>query len=162
VAEPPTRAQWFFEGLSLLLVIFMFAMVAVHWSQFPDQVPTHFGFSGKPNGWRGKGFLLILPCTAAIVWVVMTVAQRYQRLINLPFTIDRDSPEVQSALRSMMIAEKTTMALLFAWLMQGMVRTALGRAEGLGQGFLPLALALIFTPLIVYSAKLLRLRNGMQ
>src|ERR1700722_6130984 len=107
MGEPRSRAQWFFEGLSLLLVIFMFAIVAVHWSQFPDLVPAHYGISGKPNGWHGKSFLLILPCIAAIVWLVMTVAQRYQRLINIPFTIDRDSPEVQSVLRNMMIAEKT-------------------------------------------------------
>jgi uncharacterized membrane protein len=159
VGQSRSRAQWFFEGLSLLLVIFMFAMVAVHWSQFPDRVPTHFSFSGKPNGWRGKGLLLILPSIAAIVWIVITVSQRYQRLINVPFTIDRDSPEVQSVLRSMMIAEKTTVALLFAWLMRGIVRTALGRAEGIGQGFLPLALALIFVPLTAYSIKLLRLRR---
>ena len=51
------------------------------------------------------------------------------------------------------------MALLFAWLMQGMVRTALGRAEGLGQWFFPLTLVLIFAPLILYSVKLLRLRK---
>jgi len=159
MAEPRSRAQWFFEGLSLLLVISMFAMVAVHWSQFPDRVPTHFYISGKPNGWRGKGFLLILPCTAAVVWISLTVAQRYQRLINIPFTIDRDSPEIQIVLRDMMIAEKTTMAILFAWLMRGMVRTALGRAEGLGQAFLPLALVLIFAPLVMYSVKLLRLRK---
>jgi uncharacterized membrane protein len=134
-------------------------MVAVHWPQFPDRVPTHFNFSGTPNGWRGKGLLLLLPSIAVVTWVVMTIAQRYQRLINIPFTIDRDSPEVQSVLRSMMIAEKTTMSLTFAWLMQGMVRTALGRAEGIGQGFVPLALALIVAPLIVYSAKLLHLRK---
>ncbi len=159
MGEPRTRAQWVFEGLSLLLVIFMFAMVVVHWSQFPDSVPAHFGMSGKPNGWHRKRFLLILPCIAAVTWIVITVAQRYPRLINIPFMINRDSPEVQHILRSMMIAEKTTMALLFAWLMQGMVRTALGRAEGLGQGFLPLALVLIFAPLIVYSVRLLRLRT---
>jgi uncharacterized membrane protein len=159
MGEGRSRAQWFFEGLSLLLVIFMFAMVAVHWQQFPDRVPTHFSFSGKPNGWRGKGLLLILPGIAAAIWLVMTLAQRYQRLINIPFTVDRDSLEVQSVLRSMMIAGKTTMALLFAWLMQGMVRTALGRADGIGQGFLPLTLVLIFVPLIVYSVKLLRLRK---
>jgi uncharacterized membrane protein len=159
MAEPRSRVQWFFEGLSLLLVIFMFAMVAVHWSQFPDRVPAHYGFSGKPNGWHGKVFLLILPGIAAVVWTVVTVAQRYPRLINIPFTIDRDSPEVQSLLRTMMVAEKTTMALLFAWLMHGMVRTALGRAEGIGQGFVPLALVLISAPIIVYSVKLLRLRK---
>ena len=159
MGEPRSRAQWFFEGLSLLLVIFMFAMVAAHWPQFPSRIPTHFDASGKPNGWHGRASLLILPCTAALIWIVTTVAQRNQRLINIPFTIDRDSAEVQSVLRNMMIAEKTTTALLFAWLMRGMVRTALGRAEGIGQGFLPLALALIFAPLIVYSVRLLRLKK---
>jgi len=159
MSEPRSRAQWFFEGLSLLLVILMFAMVAFHWQQFPDRVPAHFDFHGKPNGYHGKRFLLILPGIAAVVWIVMTLAQRYQRLINIPFTIDRDSPEVQSVLRSMTIVEETTVTLTFAWLMRGMVRTALGRAEGIGQGFVPLALALISAPLIVYSVKLLRLRK---
>lgn len=159
MSEPRSRTQFFFEAFSLLLVIAMFAMVAVHWSQFPDRVPAHYGISGKPNGWHGKGFLLILPAIAAVVWAVITVAEREPRLINIPFAIDRDSPEVQRVLRNMMIAEKTSTALMFAWLMSGMVRTALGRAEGIGQWFLPLALALIFGPVIVYSVKLRRLRR---
>jgi uncharacterized membrane protein len=159
MGESRSRAQWFFEGISLLLVIFMFAMVAVHWSQFPDRVPAHYGISGKPNGWHGKSFLLILPGIAAVVWIVITVSQRHPRLINIPFRIDRDSPEVQSVLRNMMIAEKTTTALMFAWLMRGMVRTALGRADGIGQWFFPLTLVLIFAPPIVYLVKLLHLRT---
>jgi hypothetical protein len=159
MSEPRSRTQWFLEGLSLLLVIIIFAMLAVHWSQFPDRVPAHYGVSGRPNGWHGKGFLFILPGMAAFVWILLTVAENEQRLINIPFDIDRGSPEVQRVLRSMVITEKTVLMLVFAWLGAAIVRTALGKAQGLGQAFLPVVLTAILLPLVMYSVKLLRLRK---
>lgn len=89
----------------------------------------------------------------------MTAAQHYQSWINIPFAIDRDSAEVRGILRSMMIVEKAVVTIVFAWLTAAVVRTALGRAHGLGRAFPPLTMVLIFVPLIVYSLKLLRLRK---
>jgi uncharacterized membrane protein len=159
MTQPRSKPQWFLEGFSLLLVILMFAMLAVHWSQFPDQVPAHYGISGTPNGWHGKSFLLILPSVAALIWIVLTAAETKQHLINIPFEIDRSSPQVQQVLRNMVITEKAFAMIVFAWLAAMMVRTALGLAQGLGAWFLPVSLALIFAPLIMYSVELLRLRK---
>ena len=45
---------------TIILVPYIF--VAFFWSKFPDQVPTHFGFDGKPDDYKGKAFgLLFLP-----------------------------------------------------------------------------------------------------
>jgi uncharacterized membrane protein len=157
MARPGSRTELSLEILSLVLLIAMFAMLAIHWSQFPESVPAHFGISGEPNGFHGKGFLLILPGMAAVVWIVLTVAERHQGLINIPFAVDRDSPDVQSVLRSMMIVEKAVVTLVFAWLTAAVVRTALGRAHGLGPAFLPIVLTAILLPLVAYSVKLRRL-----
>lgn len=156
MAPARSGAALVLEVLSFILLIGMFAMLAIHWSQFPERVPAHFGISGEPNGFHGKGFLLILPGIATLVWIVLTIAERHQSLINIPFAIDRDSPAVQSLLRNMMIVEKAVVTIVFTWLTATVVRNALGRAHGLGRAFLPIVLIATLLPLAVYSVKLRR------
>jgi uncharacterized membrane protein len=43
------------DWLIWLMLIVPFIFIAVYWNEFPDQIPTHFGMDGKPNGFSGKG-----------------------------------------------------------------------------------------------------------
>lgn len=148
--------DWLFEVISLAALAGVFAVVIAHWTELPAQVPRHFGASGLPNRWGSKSGLWILPITSAIVYIGVTAASRYQTLINIPFSIERNSPEVRRLLLSMSIVLKAVMLLVFAYSAWANVNTALGRSEGLGRQFLPVSLALIWIPLIFY---LLRLRH---
>jgi uncharacterized membrane protein len=150
---------WGLEVISLASVLSSIAIVAVQWNALPAQVPLHFGASGQADGWGSKSGIWLLPAISAFLYLVLTVASRYQRLINLPFRVDRDAPEVRRLLLHMMIVLKTEMTLIFAYITWGMVETALGRSEGLGIWFLPVLLIATTLPLIYYLAKLRRYRS---
>jgi uncharacterized membrane protein len=149
--------DWMLEGVSAIALVFAIGDVAMHWSMLPERIPVHFGAAGSPNGWGGRSMLLFLLATTVAMAVVLTVAERYQRLINIPMSVDRDSPVVRRLLRSMVIMLKAVMMLSFVWIVDLTMRTAVGEASGLGRGFLPVFVAGIVAPLIYYLVKLARL-----
>jgi uncharacterized membrane protein len=48
------------DWLIWLIIIVPFVFIAIYWDKFPDQIPTHFGMDGKPNGYSEKGQGLFL------------------------------------------------------------------------------------------------------
>jgi uncharacterized membrane protein len=154
-----TRLDWMLEAISLAVLAAMFITLWLHWAEVPDRVPHHFGLGGTPNRWGGKGWLWGLPLTALGLYVLTTAASRFQRLINLPFAVDRDAPEVKQLLLTMSLCMKVTVLLSFAYINHAMINTALGQANGLGAGFLPVFLVTVFAPMIYFTARLSRYRT---
>jgi len=152
--ERRSTLDWLYEGVSVAALAAACGDVAIHWSALPERIPTHFGAGGTPNGWGGKSMLLILLATTVLVAILLTVAERYQRLINIPMRVDRDSPEVQRLLRSMVIAMKAVITVMFVWIVDLTMRTAVGEANGLGAAFLPVFLGGTFAPAVYYLTKL--------
>jgi hypothetical protein len=146
--------DWVCEAIAIAALAGMIGLITANWANLPDQMPTHFGASGKPDGWGSKNTLWLLTFVNAGMYIVMTLASRYQRLINLPFRVDRDAPEVQQSLRTMVIVLKAGLMVLLLYIAWAMVNSGLGRADGLGPGFLPVFLAVTFLPLIWFLAKL--------
>jgi uncharacterized membrane protein len=142
------------EALARAALATIVGVVAMHWAELPAQVPRHFGISGNPDGWGKRNGMLLLPLTAIGLYILITVASRYQRLINVPMAIDRDAPEVQRLLQSMSITLKMVVLFVFAYLEWADVNTALGRSAGLGELFLPISLVAVFLPLGLYLRKL--------
>ena len=152
-----SAVDWFYEGVSAVALAGAIADVAMHWSILPQRIPVHFGAAGNPNGWGDKNMLLVHLATTVGVAILLTVAESYQRLINIPIGVDRDSPEVRRLLRSMVIVMKAAITVSFVWIMDLTIRTAVGEAHGLGRAFLPVFLGGIFAPMIFYIVKLKRL-----
>jgi Protein of unknown function (DUF1648) len=149
--------DWILEIVSVVALIAAVADVAVHWSLLPDRIPTHFGASGAPNGWGGKNMILLLLAVTLVMAITLTVAGKYQRLINIPLGVDRESPQVRGLLRSMVIALKAVITVTFVWIVDLTMRTAMGEANGLGRAFLPVFVGATSAPLVYYLVKLKRL-----
>lgn len=103
--------------------------------------------------------MLLLPLTAVGMYILVTIACRHQRLINIPMAIDRDAPEVQRLLKSMSITLKMVILFVFVYIEWVQVNTALERSSGLGKLFLPISLVAVFLPLGLYLQKLRKYRK---
>ena len=71
-------------GLGLLLLC---ASLATHWPDLPSRVPVHFDLTGHPDGFGSKTVLLLLPATAVLLYVVLTVVARYPAYFNFPVPV---------------------------------------------------------------------------
>jgi hypothetical protein len=101
--------------------------------------------------------LLFLLAATIVMAVVLTVAESYQRLINIPMKVDRESPDVRRILRSLVIAMKAVITVSSLWIIDLTMRTAAGEANGMGPAFVPVFLAAVLAPIIYYLVKLARL-----
>lgn len=159
MSQPRSRTQWLLEGVSLVALVLGVGMVPVHWHQIPQRIATHFNAAGAPDNWGDKNVLIVLAGFNAATWILLTFAERFPGLVNVPFAIDRSDPEVQTLLRGMVIALKTVLAIGGFWLMRGIVHTAFGNAQGIGGAFLPALLVLMAISIVWYTAKLWHLRK---
>jgi uncharacterized membrane protein len=152
--------DWALEVVSLASLAAIIAVVATHWNELPNIVPKHFGASGKPKGWGGKNNLWILPGTSVGLYLLLTLAARYQQLINLPISVDRSRPEVRQILFRFTNALKAVILIILFYLSRASINTALGKANGLGRRSLPIILVAIAVPLAYYLVKLRRYHAG--
>lgn len=65
------------DGPALAMIALLFLASAWAWPQVPDRIPMHWGPSGEPDGWGGRGTLFLLPAVAAGTWLLMTVLPRF-------------------------------------------------------------------------------------
>src|SRR6266545_2980313 len=64
--RPPSRgpADWVLDVVAVLGLVGAWVVVAVSWGSLPDHVPQHFGLTGRPDAWGGRGAILIGPSVA--------------------------------------------------------------------------------------------------
>ena len=140
--------DWFLEAVAFAALIAMFAMVFGHWQRLPV-------FARRGSG----GSLFVMVLTNAGVYVLLTLAARYQQLVNIPFEIDRDRPEVKQLLLQMTIVLKTVLMVLVAGLLWIIMHTPLGRMRTAGRGYLAVFLIAMLAPTLIYVRKLSRFRK---
>jgi uncharacterized membrane protein len=150
-------SDWALEGVSAAALVAAGGDVAMHWSRLPTRIPVHFGVAGSPNAWGDRTMLLFLLAATIAMAVVLTIAESYQRLINIPMKVDRESPAVRRLLRSLAIAMKAVITVSSVWIIDLTMRTAVGEANGLGRAFVPVFLAAVIAPIVYYVVRLARL-----
>lgn len=146
---PCRSAQdWLLEAIALAALIATFAMVFGHWQRLP-------GFARRGSGESYSVMILL----NAGVYLVLTLASRYQQLVAVPFEIDRERPEVKQLLLRMTIVLKTVLMVLLAGLLWIIMHTPVGRMRTASRGFLLVFLIAMLAPTLVYVRKLSRFRK---
>ena len=126
----------------------------MRWSALPARIPTHFGIDGQANGWGGRDSLLVLLASTVVMFALLTVAGKYQRLVNIPVKVDREAPEVRRVIRSLTIVIKAVLSAGFFWITHVTIGIAMKQRAAMGRGFLPVFLAAVLAPVIYYCVRL--------
>ncbi len=141
----------------MALLLAMFVMVGLRWSDLPERMPSHYNAAGEPDKWRSKDTVWILPIVGANLYILMTALSRVAAAgkvrLNVPPGIDAASPEVQAEARHLLTAIKMCITATFAFITWSRVSAP---EQGLGRAFLPVMLVV---PLGVMGVYLLRMRR---
>jgi Ca2+/H+ antiporter len=149
VMQPRRSLQdWLLEVVAFAALIATFAMVFGHWQRLPV-------FARRGSG----GSYSVMVLMNAGIYLVLTLASRYQQLVSVPFEVERDRPEVKQLLLQMTIVLKTVLMVLLASLLWIIRHTHLGRIRAAGRGFLVVFLIAMLAPTLVYVRKLSRFRK---
>jgi uncharacterized membrane protein len=139
-------------GWGVLLALWIWT--GTSYSNLPDTIPTHFNAAGEADGFGRKASIVGLPIIATLLYIGLTLLNRYPHIFNFPTPITQDNALKQYTNATRMIRYlKLILVLVFTGISYQTIQQANGTGEGLGLWFLPLTLVLIFMPLIYFVIK---------
>ena len=150
----------FLELACVILLIFTWGVTIYNYVISPITVPIHFDFSGKPDRYGDKLALLFVPIIPTVVYMALTKLNNYPHIFNYTTSITTDNAAKQYSIAIRMIRIlKVAVVLIFAVDGIATLLVTMGISKGLGVWFLPLAIFLLSTPIIlsiVQSKKVLK------
>jgi len=144
------------EGVSFAALVATLVIVASNWTRLSNRPPPRFQVRGA---WDPDKVLWIMMGINIGSYLMLTAASYYQKVFNIPATLERDAPQVRQLMLSMVIVMKAVMMLLSVYLVWSLVNVMLGHVRGLSPRFLTLFVLLVPMPLLLYTLKLRRYRR---
>lgn len=149
-----TRVDKMLELLGWLTLFFWWGIILYNYSNLPDIIPTHYNASGQVNGYGKKITIILLPIIGTVIFIGMTVLNKYPHIYNYPSNITEMNALTQYTYATKMIRYlKCAIVFIFFLIDLFTYLTAKGRTNGLGYLFLPFMLALFFIPTGYYIVK---------
>ena len=117
---------------SVLTIVAAWLIAFRAYSVLPARFPTHFGFSGRPDGWGRKEWVWFLPAISLVMYV-------FDRYILALVASDPRHPGMVVGVAWLYFE----MLLMFLFIESRSIAVARGRAAGLGSAFVPVVVAVI-------------------
>jgi uncharacterized membrane protein len=142
------------EILGWLSVLAIWILTLTSYQNLPQTVPIHYNFVGEADGFGDKTTILILPLFASLLFVAITILNKFPHAFNYPTTITKENALVQYTNATRLLRYlKFIIVFIFGLIYLQIVRDSNGLSNGLGIWFLPITLFLIFIPLIYFLVK---------
>ncbi len=127
----------------------------------PDrECPIHFGLTGQPDGFGSKTILLVLPATAIVLYLALTVVARYPAYFNFPVPVtDLNRQTLRDLAVDMLGWLKAEIVWIFAWLTMAAVSTAIGNGSGLGAAFAPVSIGVVAATIAMFCYRMFQTRT---
>lgn len=93
----PGKADLIVETLSWAVLGFLWWIVLSKYSQLPDIIPTHYNLAGEVDNTGSKSSLFILPLITTVLYIALTILNRYPHIFNYPGKITPENAYRQYA-----------------------------------------------------------------
>jgi uncharacterized membrane protein len=108
-------------------LVFMAVYVFITYSRLPEFIPTHFGLSGKADGYGPRLSIVAMPVIAAVLFAGLTLLQKFPHAYNYPTEVTgENAPALYRQGRLLLAWMKTEILCMFAFILFAQGSTALG------------------------------------
>ncbi len=141
-----------FFGWLILAALWCFTLFA--YFKLPGTIPIHYNARGQVNGIGSKSTIFLLPVIVSVVFISMTVLNKFPHIFNYPVTITHDNALLQYTNATRMLRYlKTVIVIIFSLISLFTYWTATGKTSGLGAWFAPFTLIAILFPAIYFIVR---------
>ena len=149
-----TTTDKIFEILGWTSILAIWVLTITNYTNLPDTIPIHYNGAGQADGFGGKGNILTLPLIATILFIGLTILNKFPHVFNYPTNITADNALRQYTNATRLIRYlKFIIVVIFGLIALQTIRNVNGQTSGLGAWFLPLTLGLIFFPMTYFMIK---------
>ncbi|MBM2814755.1 MAG: hypothetical protein HW421_1517 [Ignavibacteria bacterium] len=139
------------ETLARVSLIILWGLTIYYYRLLPDTIPIHFNAAGNPDDYGTKLTIFLLPLIGTILFIGLTILNKYPHKFNYPVEITPDNLLKQYTVATKLIRFlKLIIIIIFILINILSCMTALGKTSGLGWWFLPLSLIMVFGTVIFY------------
>lgn len=134
-----------------ILIVTVWVLIIKNYSSLPATIPTHYNAAGQADGFGGKATILTLPIIATILFVGLTILNKFPHVFNYPIDITQDNAFRQYTNATRLTRYlKLIITFIFGMIVLKTIQMANGETNGLGVWFVPLTMALTFIPVIYF------------
>ena len=142
------------EGLCLVILILLWIGTIAGFSKLPGQIPSHFNAAGQADDYSSKGSIFTLPIVATIIYIGMTIINKYPHIYNYPATVTAENAcRLYTSATRLIRTLKLAVVVVFSAIVLLTYTSATGKGDGPGAWFLPVVLTLMLVPVIIYLVK---------
>ena len=135
----------------------IWVLTITNYTNLPNTIPIHYNSAGQADGFGGKGYIFGLPVTATVLFMGLTILNKFPHVFNYPTAITTGNALRQYTNATNMIRYlKFIIVVIFGLISWQTIRIVNGKESGLGTWFLPLTLGLIFIPLTYFVLQSLK------
>ncbi len=146
-----TNTDTIIEIVGWFLIVAVWGFTLSNYQSLPNTIPIHYNGAGVADGFGDKWIILTLPFIATVIFVGLTVLNKYPHIFNYPTAITKDNALSQYRNATRLIRYlKVIIVVIFGLIAYQTISQANELSEGLGIWFLPLILGLVFMPIIFY------------
>ena len=142
------------QGICMILLFGMSVYLILNWSGLPARVPAHYNAAGQIDRWASKSELWFLPIVGWILYIGITVIERFPRVWNTGVTVTEENRDrVYRTLKNLIETIKLIIISVFTLLNINSIL-----ATELPIWFLSVFLILIFGTILLFIRKLLKIK----
>ncbi|MEH6514184.1 DUF1648 domain-containing protein [Maribacter arcticus] len=148
-----------FTGLTLLIGIWILAILS--FSDLPESIPTHFNGAGEADGFGERTNIFVLPIIGTILFIGLTLLNKNPHIFNYPKTITNENALHQYSNATRMIRVlKLIIIFVFGLILVRTLQNTNGNADGIGTWFLPLTIGLFIIPTLYFLIKSMKINSN--
>lgn len=81
------------ELLGIIGMVCLIILPIYFYSELPDIMPKHFNIHGQADSYGSKGVIWILPSIGFLIYIGMTLLNKFPHLFNYPTTVTNENVE---------------------------------------------------------------------
>ena len=85
-----TQTDMVLEILGWVAIVGIWTLTLINYFELPEIIPTHYNGAGKADGFGNKANILTLPIVSTILFVGMTILNKYPHVFNYQSEITAD------------------------------------------------------------------------
>jgi uncharacterized membrane protein len=155
---PRTFIENILDVGAVLLLVAGIGNLIMEWASIPRTVPVHFNGAGEPDGWGSKNNLWILIVIGTIMWIFLTVIEKFPHVYNYLFLTEENAERQYKNGRIMLNIIKNEVTLFFVYMSWVMINVAKGDSDGLGLWILPIFVIGITSTIAIFIVRSIKLK----
>jgi uncharacterized membrane protein len=158
-----TSSDKVLEMIGWAAILAIWVLIITSYSTLPATIPTHYNSQGIADGFGEKGSILALPIIATILFIGMTILSKFPHTFNYPTDVTANNAlKLYTNATKVIRILKLVIVVIFELIILQTIRNVKGEASGLGVWFLPLTLGSVFSPIIYFMIKSVRMKNKVE